>query len=57
MSLTKNEDKITASNNTIGSTIPKKKYVAGESVDEHTFFEEANIILTGDEILQQNENL
>ncbi|MGG3564493.1 hypothetical protein ABES03_23150 [Neobacillus rhizosphaerae] len=55
--MTKNEDKITASNNTIGSTIPKKKYVAGESVDEHTFFEEANIILTGDEILQQNENL
>jgi hypothetical protein len=57
MSLTKNEDYLTSSNNNIDSTIPKKKYVAGESVDEHTFLEEANIILTGDEILQQNENL
>lgn len=57
MSLTKIEDYLTASNINNGSTLPKKKYVAGESVDEHTFLEEANIILTGDEIRQQNENL
>lgn len=57
MSLTKIEDSLTASNINNGSTLSKKKYVAGESVDEHTFLEEANINLTGDEIRQQNENL
>jgi hypothetical protein len=57
MSLTKIEDSLTASNINNGSRLSKKKYVAGESVDEHTFLEEANITLTGDEIRQQNENL
>jgi len=57
MSLTKIEDSLTASNINNRSTLSKIKYVAGESVDEHTFLEEANITLTGDEIRQQNENL
>lgn len=40
-----------------GSTFPNGKNMSGNSVDEHKAFEEANIILTGDEIKQQNENL
>ncbi|WP_170169160.1 hypothetical protein [Mesobacillus subterraneus] len=36
---------------------PNQRYVPGESVDEHRDFEAGNIILTGDEIKQQNENL
>jgi hypothetical protein len=40
-----------------GSIFPNNKNVAGDSVDEHKFLEEANIIITGDEIRQQNENL
>lgn len=36
---------------------PNQRYVPGGSVDEHRDFEAGNIILTGDEIKQQNENL
>ena len=36
---------------------PNQRYVPGGSVDEHSDFEAGNIILTGDEIKQQNENL
>lgn len=58
-----NEDYITPSaknqqmtiNN--GATFPNKKSVPGDSVDEHKFLEEANTIISGDEIRQQNENL
>lgn len=40
-----------------GSTYPNGKHIPGDSVDKHKALEEANIILTGDEIKQQNENL
>jgi hypothetical protein len=40
-----------------GSIFPNQKNVAGDSVDEHKYLEEANMIITGDEIRQQNENL
>lgn len=40
-----------------GSVFPILKNVPGDSVDEHKFLEEANTIITGDEIRQQNENL
>jgi len=40
-----------------GSIFPNDKIVPGDSVDEHKRMEEANILLTGDEIAQQNENL
>ncbi|MFJ7725764.1 hypothetical protein ACIQXV_06310 [Neobacillus sp. NPDC097160] len=40
-----------------GSIFPNKKNVAGNSVDEHKYLEEANTIISGDEIRQQNENL
>lgn len=36
---------------------PNQRYVPGGSVDAHRDFEAGNIILTGDEIKQQNENL
>jgi hypothetical protein len=36
---------------------PNQRFVPGGSVDEHRDFEAGNIILTGDEIKQQNENL
>ncbi|ESU33884.1 hypothetical protein G3A_03575 [Bacillus sp. 17376] len=36
---------------------PNQRYVPGGSVDQHRDFETGNIILTGDEIKQQNENL
>jgi hypothetical protein len=39
------------------SILPTEKVVAGDSVDEHSLLEEANILITGDEIRQQNENL
>ena len=40
-----------------GSTFPNLRNVTGNSVNEHKALEEANIIITGDEIKQQNENL
>jgi hypothetical protein len=40
-----------------GSMFPNLKSVPGDSVNEHKELEEANIIITGDEIKQQNENL
>lgn len=36
---------------------PSQRYIPGESVDEHSKIEAGNILLTGDEIKQQNENL
>ncbi|WLR56830.1 hypothetical protein LC048_08155 [Mesobacillus subterraneus] len=36
---------------------PSQRYIPGESVDGHRDLEAANLILTGDEIKQQNENL
>lgn len=42
---------------TNGGIFPKQKYVPGDSVDEHSRLEEANTLITGDEIRQQNENL
>lgn len=36
---------------------PNQRFVPGGSVDEHRDIEAGNIILTGDEIKQQNENL
>jgi hypothetical protein len=40
-----------------GSIFPNSKNVPGDSVDQHKSLEEANSIITGDEIRQQNENL
>ncbi|OIK11567.1 hypothetical protein BIV60_17975 [Bacillus sp. MUM 116] len=40
-----------------GSIYPNMKNVAGDSVDRHMELIEANIVITGDEIKQQNENL
>lgn len=40
-----------------GSIFPNLKNVPGDSVDQHEYLEEANSIITGDEIRQQNENL
>jgi hypothetical protein len=34
-----------------------QRFVPGGSVDEHRDIEAGNLILTGDEIKQQNENL
>jgi hypothetical protein len=36
---------------------PNQRFVPGSSVDEHRDIEAGNILLTGDEIKQQNENL
>lgn len=43
--------------NNNGDILPKQKYVPGDSVDEHERLKEANTLITGDEIRQQNENL
>ncbi|CAH2714293.1 hypothetical protein BACCIP111895_01454 [Neobacillus rhizosphaerae] len=40
-----------------GAIYPNQKYVAGNSVDEDKYLEEANTLLAADEIGQQNENL
>jgi hypothetical protein len=40
-----------------GGIFPNQKNIPGDSVDEHERLEEANTIITGDEIRQQNENL
>ncbi|RDU36514.1 hypothetical protein DRW41_13370 [Neobacillus piezotolerans] len=40
-----------------GDTYPNPESIPGGSVEEHKQLEEANTILTGDEIRQQNENL
>ncbi|MEH7093263.1 hypothetical protein [Neobacillus vireti] len=40
-----------------GSVFPNKINAPGDSVNEHKALEEANIVITGDEIRQQNENL
>lgn len=40
-----------------GNIFPNEKKVPGDSVDHYEFLKEANIQITGKEILQQNENL
>jgi hypothetical protein len=40
-----------------GSIFSNQKNVPGDSVDQHESLEEANTIISGDEIRQQNENL
>lgn len=40
-----------------GAIFPNLKNVPGDSVDQHESLKEANAIITGDEIRQQNENL
>lgn len=40
-----------------GSIYPNLKNVAGNSVNEHEFLEEANSLIAEGEIGQQNENL
>ena len=40
-----------------GAVFPNKKNIPGDSVNKHKMIEEANTIITGDEIRQQNENL
>ncbi|WP_338469459.1 hypothetical protein R4Z10_11560 [Niallia sp. XMNu-256] len=40
-----------------GSRFPNEKTIVGNSVDGHKELEESNILITGDEIRQQNENL
>jgi hypothetical protein len=40
-----------------GGISPTASKIPGESIDEHRNIETANIMLTGDEIRQQNENL
>jgi hypothetical protein len=40
-----------------GGVFPNPKNVPGDSVDQHEALEEANTIISGDEIHQQNENL
>jgi hypothetical protein len=40
-----------------GGIAPTASKIPGESIDEHRKIETANIMLTGDEIRQQNENL
>lgn len=48
------ESQITVNN---GAVFPNLKNVPGDSVDEHKFLEEANTLIAGKEIRQQNENL
>lgn len=40
-----------------GDTYPNPESIPGNSVDEHKQLEEANTLMGGDEIKQQNENL
>jgi hypothetical protein len=40
-----------------GSHFPNQKHLPGDSVEEYEYQKEANLLLTGDEIHQQNENL
>ncbi|MBM4761945.1 hypothetical protein [Bacillus sp. B15-48] len=37
--------------------VPSTSEIPGDSIDMHRAVETANILLTGDEIKQQNENL
>lgn len=48
------KQEITINNGTI---FPNLKNVPGDSVNEHKYLEEANSLITGEEIRQQNENL
>jgi hypothetical protein len=50
------ENKI-GSPSALGGMSPNASKIPGESIDEHRNIETANIMLTGDEIRQQNENL
>ncbi|WP_042455763.1 hypothetical protein [Neobacillus dielmonensis] len=49
------KDRLFTINN--GAVFPNLKNIPGESVDEHEFLEEANTLIAGAEIGQQNENL
>ncbi|XJZ25792.1 hypothetical protein ACF5W4_10255 [Bacillota bacterium Lsc_1132] len=40
-----------------GGEFPNSNPLPGDSVEEHKDLEEANTIIAGDEIRQQNENL
>jgi hypothetical protein len=58
----KKTDKIQLNNkiappSSYGGMSPNASEIPGESIDEHRKIETANIMLTGDEIHQQNENL
>jgi len=46
-----------SSTSSYGGISPMATEVPGDSIDEHRNIETANIMLTGDEIRQQNENL
>jgi hypothetical protein len=39
------------------NNFPNLKHLPGDSVEEYEYQKEANLMLTGDEIHQQNENL
>ncbi|MGG5253997.1 hypothetical protein ACQYAD_10930 [Neobacillus sp. SM06] len=40
-----------------GGAYPNQKHLPGDSVEEHKYLEEANALIAGDEIRQQNKNL
>jgi hypothetical protein len=39
------------------NTVSNEKHMPGDSEDEYQYQKEANLLLSGDEIHQQNENL
>lgn len=54
----KNDENIQNRYEALKSThTPNQRFIPGGSVDEHRDIEAGNILLTGDEIKQQNENL
>lgn len=55
--LSYNSAKKTTNNYRKWINIPNLKNIRGDSVNEYKELEEANILITGDEIKQQNENL
>lgn len=57
MNINPNDKAKTDKNSLKATSTPNQRYVPGGSVDQHRDFEAGNIILTGDEIKQQNENL
>ena len=52
-----NQTKSNESPNTYGEISTHAANIPGNSIDEHRKVETGNIILTGEEIRQQNENL
>jgi hypothetical protein len=51
------KEKKPAPPSSFGGMSPSASEIPGESIDEHRNIETANIMLTGEEIKQQNENL